>query len=125
MISVEREKLRGRWNWPGTYIVIGGPEQRSNSPFPWYSTTDAGRDLTRGSAAKRYKGGTATKALSEFIKRVELVNANPKYLYSVRHVAVFGSFLQWEDRLGDVDAAVDLKSRVVLDKEHKWVELFR
>lgn len=38
---------------------------------------------------------------------------------------VFGSFLQQRDRLGDVDVAVDLKSRVVFDKEHKWVELFQ
>ncbi len=100
-------------------------EQRNNSTFPWYSATDAGRDFTRASAAKRIKRETATTALSEFIKRVQLVNANPKYLYSVRRVVVFGSFLQHGDRLGDVDVAVDLKSRVTFDKEHIWVELFR
>jgi len=100
-------------------------EQRSNSPFPWYSATDAGHDFTRASAAKRIKRETATRALSEFIKRIQLVNANPKYLYSVRRVVVFGSFLQHRDRLGDVDVAVDLKSRVAFDKKHAWVELFR
>lgn len=100
-------------------------EQRNNSSFPWYSVTDAGRDVTRASAAKRIKRETATKALSEFMKRVQLVNSNPKYLYSVRCVVVFGSFLQRGDRLGDVDVAVDLKSRVVFDQEHKWVDLFQ
>lgn len=64
-------------------------------------------------------------ALSEFIKRVQLVNSNRNYLYSVRRFAVFGSFLQDGDRLGDVDVAVDLNSRVVFDREHKWVELFQ
>ena len=38
-------------------------EQRNNSTFPWYSATDAGRDFTRASAAKRIKRETATKAL--------------------------------------------------------------
>lgn len=100
-------------------------EHRNNSPFPWYSTTDAGRDLTLASAAKRIKRETAMTALSEFVKRVQLVNSNRNYLYSVRSVAVFGSFLQDSDRLGDVDVAVELKSRVVFDHEHKWVELFQ
>lgn len=102
-----------------------GREQRNNSSFPWYSTTNAGRDLTRASASKRITRETATTALSEFVKRVQLVNSNRNYLYSVRRVAVFGSFLQDGDRLGDVDVAVDLKSRVAFDREHKWVELFQ
>jgi predicted nucleotidyltransferase len=102
-----------------------GRDQCNNNNFPWYAATDAGRDLTRGSAAKRIKRETATAALSEFVKRVNLVNSNPKYLYSVRRVAVFGSFLGRGDRLGDVDVAVDFKPRVMLDREHKWVELFK
>jgi predicted nucleotidyltransferase len=99
--------------------------QRNNSLIPLYSATVAGRDLMRASAAKRIKRETATAALSEFVERVNAVNSNPNYLYSVRHVAVFGSFLGHEDRLGDVDVAVDLRSRVVLDPKHKWVELFQ
>jgi hypothetical protein len=61
----------------------------------------------------------------EFMKRAHSVNASPKYLYSVRRIAVFGSFLERQERLGDVDVAVDLKSRIALDRRHKWVELFR
>jgi hypothetical protein len=100
-------------------------QQRNCSPFTWYSATDMGRDLIRASAAQRIKRETATAALSEFMKRVQLVNSNHNYLYSIRRVAVFGSFLQHGDRLGDVDVAVDLRSRVVFDREHKWVELFQ
>jgi DNA-binding MarR family transcriptional regulator len=98
--------------------------QRNNSLIPLYSATDAGRDLMRASAAKRIMRETATAALSEFVERVNVVNSNSKYLYSVGRVAVFGSFLGHEDRLGDVDIAVDLRSRVVLDPKHKWVEVF-
>lgn len=99
--------------------------QRNNSLIPLYSATDAGRDLMRASAAKRIKRETATAALSEFLERVNAVNSNPKYLYSVTRVAVFGSFLGHENHLGDVDVAVDLRSSVVLDPKHKWVELFQ
>jgi predicted nucleotidyltransferase len=101
-----------------------GPAKRKNSSFPWYSITDSGRDIALASAARRITRKTATSALSDFMKRVQLVNANPKYLYSVRRVAVFGSFLRHGNRLGDVDVAVDLKSRVVFDREHKLVEIF-
>ncbi|MGP8250489.1 MAG: hypothetical protein ACLQHF_00545 [Terracidiphilus sp.] len=100
-------------------------ERRGNSPFPWYSVTDAGDDITRASAARRIRRKTATAALMEFMKRVQRVNASPEYLYSVKRIAVFGSFLERRERIGDVDVAVDLKSRVEFDKNHKWVEIFR
>jgi len=100
-------------------------KQRNTGLSPSYSATDLGLELIRASAAKRIKRETATAALAEFMKRVQLVNSNHNYLYSVRRVAVFGSFLQRGDRLGDVDVAVDLRSRVEFDHEHKWVELFQ
>jgi len=103
----------------------GERERRDNSPFPWYSVTDAGDDITRASAARRIRRKTAAAALMEFMMRVQRVNASREYLYSVERVAVFGSFLGRRERLGDVDVAVDLKSRVAFDKKHKWVELFR
>ena len=100
-------------------------EERNNSPFLWYSVTDTGHGVARASAAKRIKRETAATALMELMKRVHLVNASPKYMYSVNRVAVFGSVLERRERLGDVDVAVDLKSRVAFDEEHKWVELFQ
>jgi hypothetical protein len=100
-------------------------EERNNSPFPWYSVTDTGHGVARASAAKRIKRETAATALMELMKRVHLVNASPKYMYSVDRVAVFGSILERRERLGDVDVAVDLKSRVAFDEDHKWVELFQ
>jgi predicted nucleotidyltransferase len=100
-------------------------EHENNSLFPWYSVTDAGREIIRASAAIRIKKETAAAQLTEFMKRVHMVNASPKYLYSVKRVAVFGSFLGRRERLGDVDVAVDLKSRVPIDKNHEWLEHFR
>jgi len=100
-------------------------ESRNNSPFPWYSLTDAGEEITRASAVSRISRKTADAALVEFMKRVQTVNASPKYLYSIERVAVFGSFLKRRRNLGDVDVAVGLKSRVVFDEKHKWIEIFQ
>jgi len=77
-----------------------------------YEMTDLGRQLCRSSAAKRVSRKTADEALKGIMARVEEVNANPKYLYSVRSLVVFGSYLSGEDRLGDLDVAVELSSRV-------------
>jgi hypothetical protein len=100
-------------------------EDRNDSAFPWYAVTDTGRDITRASAATRIKKDTAAAQLADFMKRVHMVNASPRYLYSVKHVAVFGSFLERRERLGDVDVAVDLKSRIAIDRRSNWVEIFR
>ena len=59
-------------------------EQRRNGPFPWYAVTEKGRKIERPSAAKRVKRETAATELSEFMKRVHVVNASPKYMYSIK-----------------------------------------
>jgi predicted nucleotidyltransferase len=100
-------------------------EARNNSPFPWFSLTEAGEGITRASSVSRISRKTADAALVEFMKRVQTVNSSPKYLYSVERVVVFGSFLEHRMSLGDVDVAVDLKSRVAPDEKHQWIEIFQ
>jgi predicted nucleotidyltransferase len=100
-------------------------EDQNHSPFRWYSVTETGRDVIRASAAKRIKRETAATELTEFMKRVHMVNASPKYLYSVKRVVVFGSFLERRERLGDVDVAVNFESRVAIKRGSNWVEIFR
>ena len=100
-------------------------EDQNHSHFRWYSVTETGRDFTRATAAKRIKRDTAVTELTEFMKRVHVVNASPKYLYSVKRVAVFGSFLEPRERLGDIDVAVNLESRVAIKRGSNWVEVFR
>jgi predicted nucleotidyltransferase len=100
-------------------------EERHNSPVPWYSVTTAGWSVVRATAAQRITRTTAETALHEFMKRVHLVNANASYLYSVKKVAVFGSFLDQLETLGDVDIAVDLQPRISFDEQGKWIDTFR
>jgi hypothetical protein len=100
-------------------------EERHNSAFPWYSVTPAGLSVADATAAKRIHRATAEEALREFMKRIHVVNADSRYLYSVGRAAVFGSYLQSQHKLGDVDVAVDLQPRIPIDKERHWVNIFR
>ena len=46
------------------------------------------------------------------VSRAEAINSNPKYLYSVCSIVVFGSYLKENDRLGDLDVAIELSPRI-------------
>lgn len=89
------------------FISIESPEDNIQ-----YQLTDLAHDLVRSSAAKRISRDTAQEALEGLMSRVKEINSNPKYLYSVRSVVVFGSYLNDSERLGDVDVAIELSSRV-------------
>jgi hypothetical protein len=100
-------------------------EERHGSAFPWYSVTLAGLIVADATAAKPIQRATAEEALRGFMNRIYLVNADSRYLYSVGRAAVFGSYLQPQEKLGDVDVAVDLQPRIPIDKERRWVDIFR
>jgi predicted nucleotidyltransferase len=84
----------------------------SQHDAPEYRMTDVAHELVRSSAAKRISRTTAQDALEGLMSRAEELNANPKYLYSVCSVVVFGSFLNRNERLGDLDVAIELSSRI-------------
>ncbi len=77
-----------------------------------YQIGDLARELVRASAAKRISRKTAQDALEGLISRANEVNANPKYLYSISSVVVFGSYLNGKQRLGDLDVAIELSPRI-------------
>ena len=89
------------------FILIEPPQNNLQ-----YQLTNLAHDLVRSSAAKRVSRGTAHDALEGLMKRVKEINSNPKYLYSVSSVVVFGSYLNGGERLGDVDVAIEVSSRI-------------
>jgi predicted nucleotidyltransferase len=105
------------------YVERDQRVQIDPDPTPRFTVTEKGRAFMRASAAGRLNRNFASSALDDFMTRVHLVNGNAQYLYSVKKVVVFGSFLENTDNLGDVDVAVDLQPRIPLKGE--WVETFR
>jgi predicted nucleotidyltransferase len=77
----------------------------------WYQRTLAGSTLALASAAPPLTRETADRKVAEFLDRVRLVNSGDYYLYRVTKVLVFGSYLSDEERINDVDLAVELIHR--------------
>ena len=77
-----------------------------------YQIAELARELVRSSAAKRISRTTAQGGMEGLMLRVREINSNSRYLYSVCSVVVFGSYLKDGERLGDVDVAIELSSRL-------------
>lgn len=73
----------------------------------WVNTIK-GNSLSMASAAKPISRKTANKIYNEFLERVKQVNENEYYLFRIKKVVVFGSFLESEEQLGDIDIAVEI-----------------
>ncbi len=68
---------------------------------------------------------TAEKKPSEFMNRVHQVNLDSRFLYRVRKVIVFGSFLTDAPSVGDLDLAVELGQKELDGKKHSEMVLAR
>jgi predicted nucleotidyltransferase len=66
---------------------------------------------------------SAEKTLSKFLDRVRQINFSRRFLYRVRKVVVFGSFLSDAPFVGDLDLAVDLGPKERDSRKHS--ELIR
>jgi predicted nucleotidyltransferase len=86
---------------------------------PYWSTTLKGNSLGLATAAKPVSRETAQRVVNEFLERVRRVNADEYYLYKVKKVLVFGSFLSDAPQLNDVDMAVQLEPKET-DREKHW-----
>lgn len=73
-----------------------------------WKTTIKGRQLSLATAAKPISRANAEKKLSEFLERVKIIRDDPRFLYKVTRVAVFGSYLSDSKNPGDIDLAVGL-----------------
>jgi predicted nucleotidyltransferase len=87
----------------------------------WKNTT-RGNAFAGATAAKPLLRASADKRLKEFIERVEEVRTNPHYLYKVRRVILFGSYLTSKDRINDIDLCVSL---VVKEKDKEKQDRLR
>jgi len=61
---------------------------------------------------------SAERTLSEFMDRVKEVNEAGKFLYRVRKVVLFGSFLAESSTVGDLDIAIELVPKEPDSRKH-------
>jgi predicted nucleotidyltransferase len=94
----------------------------------WYEMTTKGNALAQASAAQPISRKTAKKKLHEFMRRVEEINQNEEYAFTVVRVALFGSMLSDSPEVSDIDLAIELKARfsdkqAFRDHQQRRVEL--
>lgn len=80
-----------------------------------YRRSLAGSTLAQASAAHPLLRRTAERKLADFLARVHRINEDDYYLYRVKKVIVFGSYLTGVERVNDIDVAIDLI--------HRWQDL--
>lgn len=78
----------------------------------YWTTSLKGSALALASAARPLRRATAEKKLAEFLDRVRHVRDSPEFLYKVKKVVVFGSYLTSKERISDIDLGLSLSSKV-------------
>ncbi len=71
----------------------------------------AGNALANATAAAPISRTDADRLLKEFLIRVGIVNGDKPWLYRVGKVVIFGSYLNSQDCVGDIDLAIRLDQR--------------
>jgi predicted nucleotidyltransferase len=76
-----------------------------------YEVTDLGQRLKNAKALRRIGRDKAHEIVCRLKARVTQINANDDYVYRVKELRVFGSYVDGSADLGDVDVAVELEVR--------------
>jgi predicted nucleotidyltransferase len=76
-----------------------------------YKTTNKGLSLSLASAAKPLLRESADRLIYDFLDRVKKINEDDNYLYAVRKVVLFGSYLSAKERINDIDVAIETFSK--------------
>ncbi len=95
-------------------------EKNAAAPDPhkhWKHTIKGGALSKALFSAPVYREN-AEKSLAEFMDRVQAVNGNGKFLFRVRKVVLFGSFLAGSPTIGDLDLAIELVPKEADAKKH-------
>lgn len=88
------------------YIERADSRRQRGAESVWITTTK-GNALSVATAARPISRNTAEKKLEEFLGRVRVVNSDDYYLYRVKRVLLFGSFLSDAATVNDIDVAVE------------------
>lgn len=95
----------------GFLEVAERPKWARRERAQYYRTTAAGFKLSNASGLARMPRSKGKTMLTDFLTRVNEVNKNPEYVYTVDTVIVSGSYARGEDTLGDLDIFYGLAPR--------------
>ena len=84
-----------------------------------YLITLQGNSLGNAKAVSSLSRTKADALFEGFMQRILEVNKNPKYLYKVTCIKLFGSYITDAEFVNDIDIAFELKKRVWIRKNGK------
>lgn len=91
--------------------MVGYIEPAKGGSDQWRNTPE-GNTVAKVSAARPIKRDTADKALEQFLARVQEINSSGEFLYSVEKAILFGPYLDANQKIKDVDIAVQLSPKI-------------
>jgi predicted nucleotidyltransferase len=91
-------------------LVADGYAKATDERGHWTITSDGVR-FGNASAAKPLHRSAANRVLLGLLHRAKDVNTSERFMYRVKTILLFGSYLTEKERLGDVDVLVEIKDR--------------
>jgi predicted nucleotidyltransferase len=89
-------------------LIRPDSEMAQHSETPYWRTTINGNAFAMAKAGKPIVRKSAEEIFTRFMERVREVCANPYYLYKVKTVVLFGSYLSDSSTMNDIDIAIEV-----------------
>ena len=64
----------------------------------------------------------ASDIIQDLLKRIEQVNNNPHFAYTISYAVLFGSYLTEKQHLGDIDIGIKLTSKITDSNKQNEIE---
>jgi hypothetical protein len=77
----------------------------------WWEVAAAGRRIALANATKRIRREAADRMVSALLQRVNEVNSSNYYLFRVAKVIAFGSYVDEESHIGEIDVEIQLEPK--------------
>jgi predicted nucleotidyltransferase len=93
-------------------LTVAGIVTPSLDDSQGFILTSEGRRLGLAMASKPIRRLTASRALEQLVARAAQVAADAEYLFQVKSLVVFGSYMTDKDPISDVDVALALEPKL-------------
>lgn len=101
-------------------LISNGYLEKEEKDKDIYQRSVKGNALSNVRFVKRMNKQKADRVFEDFMARVESLNKSDDFIYKVKRILLFGSYLNKENEdFGDIDLAVELEQRI---KDNKAFE---
>jgi hypothetical protein len=85
----------------------------------WWEVSAAGKRVALANSKKKITRGAADIVVSSLLQRAKEVNAEGGYLVRVRRMTAFGSYVEGEPAIDDIDVEIELERKEADEQKHR------